>query len=168
MTEKTDEIAIRKSRPKDIDIIMPVYDSARQFMRSKGNMTQWTNGYPSRGAILADIAAGNHYIGIDSKGMPAMVFALILGPDPTYDIIEDGAWPHNGPYGTIHRLASTGRHRGILAACTAFALKLADTIRLDTHADNSAMLSAARRLGYVRCGVIYCQDGTPRIAMQLN
>ena len=154
MTEKTDEIAIRKSRPEDIDKIMPVYDSARQFMRSKG--------------ILADIAAGNHYIGIDSKGMPAMVFALILGPDPTYDIIEDGAWPHNGPYGTIHRLASTGRHRGILAACTAYALKLADTIRLDTHADNSAMLTAAGRLGYVRCGVIYCQDGTPRIAMQLN
>lgn len=168
MTEKTDEISIRKSTPEDIDIIMPVYDTARRFMRSKGNMTQWTNGYPSRNTILADIEAGNHYIGFDCEGRPTMVFALILGPDPTYDIIEDGAWPHSRPYGTIHRLASSGRCRGILAACTAYALKLTDTIRLDTHADNSTMLEAARRLGYVRCGVIYCQDGTPRIAWQLN
>lgn len=161
-------IEIRKSRCEDIDRIMTVYDAARAFMRAGGNMTQWSNGYPSRETILADIDAGNHYTGTDPEGEIAMVFAFIVGDDPTYAIIEDGTWPDDSPYGTIHRLASSGRHAGMLAVCTAFAMKQAGTVRLDTHTDNHAMRMAAERLGFVRCGTIYCQDGTPRIAYQLN
>ena len=32
-------------------------------------------------------------------------FVFIIGEDPTYDIIENGAWIDNErPYGTIHRM----------------------------------------------------------------
>ena len=34
---------------------------------------------------------------------------FIIGADPTYEVIEDGAWPDNSPYGTIHRIAGDGQ-----------------------------------------------------------
>lgn len=36
-------------------------------------------------------------------------FALFLGEDESYRVIEDGAWHLDQPYGTIHRLASNGK-----------------------------------------------------------
>ena len=35
-----------------------------------------------------------------------------------------------------------------------------------TYEDNAVMRSASERLGFVRCGRIYCGDGTPRVAYQ--
>lgn len=163
-----DNLIIRKASESDIDSLMPLYDSARNFMRSRGNTAQWSNGYPSRETIMADIIAGNCYIGIGPDGDIELVFAFIIGTDSTYNIIEDGAWPNDKPYGTIHRMASSGKRSGMLAASIEFCLKLIGTIRLDTHADNQTMRQGAERLGFVRCGIIYCQDGTPRIAYQLN
>ncbi len=163
-----DSLTIRKAAESDIDRIMPLFESARQFMRSQGNMTQWTNGYPSRETVLADIKAGNCYAGVNSQGEIDLVFAFIIGNDPTYNIIEDGEWPNDNPYGTIHRIASSGRSGGMLAACVGFCLEHIGTIRLDTHADNHSMRRAAESLGFARCGIIYCQDGIPRIAYQLN
>jgi len=159
---------IRNGKESDIESIMSLYDSARKYMRTQGNMTQWVNGYPSREAVLADINSGNCYVGVDSEGIIEVVFAFITGEDPTYSIIEDGAWPNARPYGTIHRMASSGKHGGMLAACVDFCLTRIGTIRLDTHADNRTMRNAAEKIGFVRCGIIYCQDGTPRIAYQLN
>lgn len=160
------KIAIRHSVLSDIPSIMPVYEAAKAFMRLKGNAAQWTGGYPSTDVIAADIDNGNHYVGIDSDGRIAMVFAFITGPDPTYAVIEDGRWPDDTPYGTIHRIASAGIHPGMLARCVDFCFETAGTIRIDTHADNAPMLSALDRLGFKRCGIIRLADGSPRIAFQ--
>ncbi len=46
---------IREATAADLDGIMPVLDAAKGIMRSDGNMNQWSGGYPSREAILADI-----------------------------------------------------------------------------------------------------------------
>lgn len=159
-------IIIRKADIGDVDVILGIYDAARAYMRSTGNMTQWVNGYPSRDHILADIARGVCYIGIDADGEAVMAFAFIIGDDPTYDVIEDGRWLNDKPYGTIHRLGSTGKYSGIFARCIDFCSRQIPNLRLDTHADNATMLNAAGRLGFTRCGIIYCQDGTPRIAFQ--
>ncbi len=35
-------------------------------------------------------------------------------------VIEDGAWPDNSPYGTIHRIAGDGQVKGLLQLCVAF------------------------------------------------
>ena len=161
-----DRIEIRKAEITDIDAILSVLDAARGFMRRTGNMSQWGNGYPSRDCIMADIAAGNSYVGVDAAGDIVMSFAFIIGEDPTYSIIEDGAWLNDSPYGTIHRIGSTGKHSGMMVHCVDFCMQYVDNLRLDTHEDNKAMLEAVRRLGFVRCGVIYCQDGTPRLAFQ--
>lgn len=40
-------------------------------------------------------------------------------------------------------------------------------IRKGTEEDiNSVMQKAAENLGFKRCGIIYCSDGSPRIAYQ--
>lgn len=103
------EITIRKSTYADLDRLMEIYHSARAFMRSTGNIDQWTNGYPSRDIVRSDIDLGNSYEGLDEDGEIIMTFAFILGDDPTYDLIENGSWPDSRPYGTIHRLASAGK-----------------------------------------------------------
>lgn len=137
-------------------------------MRSAGNLTQWVNGYPSEQVILSDIEAGNSYVGINDSGEIEVTFAFILGDDPTYKEISGGTWLNDKPYGTIHRMASAGLRSGMLDRVTRFCLSMTDNIRLDTHLDNKPMLRAASRLGYRRCGVIICQDGTPREAFHLN
>lgn len=159
-------IRIRKGTEADVDAIMKCYDEGRRFMRASGNHAQWINGYPSRELVMEDIARGVGYVGIDDDGEIIMAFAFIRGEDPTYSVIEEGEWLNDLPYGTIHRLASIGKQKGILRACVEYCLSEIDNIRLDTHADNTVMQRAASRLGFRRCGVIYCVDGSPRVAYQ--
>ena len=158
-------LTIRRGTPADVEAILAVYEASRRYMRATGNATQWSDGYPTRADVEADMAAGNSYVG-EWEGEVVMAFAFILGDDPTYRIIEQGAWLNDRPYGTIHRIGSNGRRAGMLAACVAFCFTQTDNLRLDTHADNRPMLTAAARLGFERCGIIYCRDGSPRIAFQ--
>ena len=161
----TSEISIRPASRHDIDAIVGIYEASRRYMRATGNLTQWADGYPARADIEADISAGNCYVG-EVGGEVVMAFAFIIGDDPTYRIIEQGRWLNDLPYGTIHRLGSNGRCSGVLAACVEFCFGRTDNLRLDTHADNRPMLTAVARLGFTRCGIIYCRDGSPRIAFQ--
>lgn len=157
---------IRKATASDIDDMMQCYHTARQLMRASGNHRQWTDGYPSRELVAEDIAGGRSYVGVDDDGETVMAFALIIGEDPTYAVIEEGQWINDLPYGTIHRLGSNGKHHGIFKLCVDFCMRITRNLRLDTHADNVIMRHAAERLGFERCGIIYCTDGTPRIAYQ--
>lgn len=157
---------IREETASDIDDIMTCLETARQLMRAYGNNSQWINGYPSRELVKKDIARGISYVGEDENGEIAMTFAFIIGDDPTYTVIEDGRWINNLPYGTIHRLGSNGNHHGVLRMCVDFCMKKIDNLRLDTHADNMIMQHEAEKLGFKRCGIIYCTDGSPRIAYQ--
>ena len=95
------------------------------------------------------------------------VFAFILGVDPTYQVIEDGAWLNDTlPYGTIHRLASSGKSKGVASAVIEWCLEHCQSLRADTHADNQIMQHLLEKNGFTRCGIIHVADGTPRIAYQ--
>ncbi len=95
-----------------------------------------------------------------------MVFTFIIGEDPTYKEIENGAWLNDKPYGTIHRIASSGRQGGMLKASVRYCAQMIDNIRIDTHADNGPMQNALHRLNFTFCGIIYVADGSPRLAFQ--
>ena len=81
---------IRHATETDLPRILEIYDIARRFMRQNGNMVQWVNGYPSEPLLRQDIANGDLYVMEDSGGVYC-AFALVVGDDPTYAVI-DGAW----------------------------------------------------------------------------
>lgn len=159
-------IEIYHSKEEDLARIMPIYESAKRFMRQSGNLTQWTGGYPSEDVIRCDIENGNHFIGITENGVIAVVFTFIIGMDATYSLIENGEWLNSKPYGTIHRIASSGIKSNTLKRVTDFCFQKIKNIRIDTHADNTPMLSALSRLRFTQCGIIYTDDGSPRVAFQ--
>lgn len=160
------EVFIRKGNFEDIENILLIYDSPRKYMRANNNLFQWVNGYPNAEDIKIDIKNGNSYVGTDKEGNILMTFAFIKGDDPTYKIIKYGQWLNDEPYGTIHRIASNGKMRGVLNIACNYCFKEVDNIRIDTHKDNKPMLKALNDLGFRKCGEIICGDGTPRIAFQ--
>ncbi|MDE6198163.1 MAG: hypothetical protein K2F91_09905 [Muribaculaceae bacterium] len=53
---------------------MACYEKAKLLMRASGNHKQWTNGYPSRDIVAADIAAGNCHVGVHADGSPRIAY----------------------------------------------------------------------------------------------
>ena len=159
-------IEIRKAEIKDAAEAARIFQSARLFMRSHGNMIQWNNGYPSIEDVYSDVENGCGYV-ICEDGRVFAYFAFILGEDPTYAYIE-GEWPDPSPYGTIHRIAGDGTQNGVLKNCVEFCRTICPHIRIDTHEDNHAMRNALAKMGFVHCGTIYIADGTPRMAFCLS
>ncbi len=156
---------IRKARQKDLDRLMEIFDHARKFMAENGNANQWINGYPGKELIESEIKAGHCYVCCDeTNGLPIGTFCFIPGPDPTYAHIEHGEWPDDEPYYVIHRLASDGSRKGIGEFCFDWCFSHYSNIRIDTHRNNTVMLSLLKKYGFTRCGIIYIANGTPRIA----
>jgi hypothetical protein len=145
---------------------MAIFDRARRFMAETGNPTQWGNGYPQRTLIEGDIAASRSYVVTEGDIVVGSFFFAVMD-DPTYHVIADGAWIDSGPYGVIHRVASSGAAKGVLAACVSWCRARCDSIRIDTHADNRVMQGALERLGFRRCGIIFLANGDERVAYQL-
>ena len=156
-----ENLKIRPAVPADLDEIEKIYAAARKFMAENGNPTQWKNGYPWRDLLEEDIAMGKLYVAMDGDFICG-VFVFVIGEDPTYGYMEGGTWRSDAPYGTIHRIASRGS--GVFAACMDFCRSRCGHIRLDTHADNKPMQHLAEKHGFSRRGIIYVEDGTPRIA----
>lgn len=161
-----DDMKIRRSTMEDVENILSIFESAKKFMRENNNVSQWSDDYPNTENIIEDIENGNSYVGESPDGEIVMTFAFITGEDPTYKIITKGQWLNEDPYGTIHRIASNGKMRGVLRNACDYCFKEVENIRIDTHKDNKSMLNALDNLGFHKCGEIICRDGTPRIAFQ--
>lgn len=158
-------MAIRVATPEDIDEILRIYACARQLMVKAGNPTQWKDGYPRRELVEQDIASQASYV-MERNGLLCGVFAFFVGNDPTYDEI-DGAWLNDAPYGTIHRIGSDGTQSGVFAEALEFCKQQGIDLRIDTHDDNAPMRHVVEKAGFVYCGTIICDDGTPRRAYHL-
>ena len=154
---------IRKAQRADLQRILEIYAYAREFMAKTGNPTQWGSTHPPREMLEADIPAGNLYV-VEDTAIHG-VFAYFTEPDPTYDYIEDGAWLDESPYGTIHRVAADGSG-GVFSAVLKFAAERNPHVRIDTHADNKVMQHVLEKHGFTRTGIIYLEDGDPRIAYE--
>ena len=150
----------------DLDRILKIYAHARQAMADSGNPTQWGDSYPPQEMLEEDIDSNRLFVYVVNGELEA-VFAFILGADPTYKVIENGAWLNDTlPYGTIHRLASAGKRKGVASAVIEWCLEHCESLRADTHADNKIMQHLLEKNGFTRCGIIHVADGTPRIAYQ--
>ena len=156
---------VAKAEMTDLDRIMEIYRSAQDFMIRSGNPGQWGHLYTAPELVRDDIGAGRCHVIRDETAVRG-VFALFEGEEPTYRIIEDGAWLNDGPYVTIHRLAGDGQVHGVFRCAAEYCKRKYANIRIDTHAKNLVMQRQIEKNGFVRCGTIHVADGSPRLAYQ--
>ena len=154
---------IRRAAMADLPRILEIYAYAREFMAKTGNPNQWKTSNPPRETLEADIPAGNLYV-VEAQGIHG-VFAYFTEPGPTYTYIEEGSWLEDTPYGTIHRVAGDGSG-GIFSAVLIFAEEQNSHVRIDTHHDNKVMQHVLEKHGFQRRGIIYLENGEPRIAYE--
>lgn len=103
----------RGATRSDLPEILKIYARAREAMAAAGNPAQWGTSFPPEELLKEDIDSNRLFVYLVNGELEA-VFAFILGPDPTYAVIEDGQWLNDTlPYGTIHRLASAGKRKGV-------------------------------------------------------
>lgn len=157
-------LQIRKSQKEDLNRLAEIFAIARKNMKESGNPNQWKNDRPAMSTIETDIEKGNSYV-ITKDEKIIGTFAYIRGVDPTYLEIE-GQWLNDGEYGTIHRIASSGEEMGVLKTAIDFALSQGIDIRIDTHEANKIMRHLLDKYGFIECGIIITDDGTPRLAYQ--
>lgn len=157
---------IRSARSGDLLQLMKIFGIARSYQRSHGNPTQWPDGYPDAEKVKQDINCGFCYVLEEQKRVIA-TFTMISGEEPTYQFIEEGRWINSTPYCTIHRVASDGTIKGVGATIMKWCSRQCSHIRIDTHRDNLVMQHVIEKSGFTYCGIIYAEDGTPRMAYEL-
>ena len=161
---------IRKAEKEDLPRIYEIYETARQFMRENGNRAQWGAGDRPEELLEDDISQGNLYVLEDAVADEAIihaVFAFIKGEDPVYLKIEQGSWMVDTEYAAVHRVASDGTVRNVLEKIMDYCKAQIPHLRIDTHEDNKVMQHVLEKYGFVRCGIVYVPDGSPRIAYEL-
>ena len=135
----------------DLPQILQIYAHAREAMAASGNPTQWGDNFPPQELLEEDIDSNRLFVYV-VNGQLLGVFAFILGASLGL--------------GTIHRLASSGKSKGVASAVIEWCLEHCQSLRADTHADNQIMQHLLEKNGFTRCGIIHVADGTPRIAYQ--
>lgn len=155
---------IREARIKDIERLLEIYDIAKAFMRKTGNPNQWNSSYPDMKLLEDDIDKQQLFV-MEEDSIIHSVFAFIIGEDPTYKEIE-GAWLDDSTYGTIHRIASDGTVHQVFKKAVDFCSEKCAHLRADTHEDNKVMQKVILKNGFKETGIIYIEDGTPRIAFE--
>lgn len=159
----------------DISDLADIYRILRQgadFLHECG-VDQWTCGYPQIEIVKRDIQSGCCYKVLAEDRIVA-AFTAIVGEEPNYTEIYDGAWLTEGDnYCTIHRIsvANDQRGKGIASLIYSYVEDFCakgniSSIRIDTHKDNLPQLKAFEKNGFKYCGIIYVEDGGERVAYE--
>ena len=157
---------IRKTLMSDLCEVCEIYSSARDYMISRGNASQWKNGHPERELIVRDVEAGKSYVCVRDCVVYA-VFYFAVECEPAYGII-DGSWLNDDSYGVVHRIARNRNSSGTGAAahCLNWCFEQCGNIRIDTHRDNAPMRVLMASLGFAYCGTVRIDSGEERLAYQ--
>lgn len=165
MMERKVKMNIRKSRMSDLPRIEKIYAYAREQMKKSGNPDQWGNHKPDRETLINDIETSIGYV-LEEEGEICGAFVFFVGEEPDYQIIEEGEWKNDLPYGVIHRVAGDGSRRGILEQVVKYCSSIIPNLRMDTHHDNRIMQHVLEKNGFERCGIVYVEGGNSMIAYQ--
>ena len=145
----------------DLPFVRATYADARALQRARGV----TNVWPEFGddEILRDIAAGRLFLVVDGGTLAGIFTALDADPD-IWGARERGAHVY------LHRIARAAgwNGRGLTEAVLAWAEGRCrslgrEGIRLDTWADNAAMVAHYGRLGFALVGHVTL-PADPRLA----
>ena len=155
---------IRHTRPEDLPDILALYERATAFMRKNGNQTQWADGDSPLGKAEADIDRGLSYACCEEGRILAVFVFEPEADEAAYRAVRDGAWPDDGPYGVLHRIAVGVPGRDVAGFCFDWCAARCRQLRADTHADNVPMQRAFAKNGFLHAGIVTLDDGTDRIA----
>lgn len=154
-------IKIRTAETNDIERILSVLESGREFLHSQG-LSQWQNGYGPSQHVDEDIANNWGYVLLSQENIICGYAALVEGVDECYTNIKDGCWDNSQEkYISIHSVAIDASFRGKKLA-ELFMRGLIETaenmgyrdIRIDTHPMNEIMQKVILRAGFVYRGIV--------------
>ena len=154
---------IRLANTSDTNRIFEIYEYARAYMKAHGNPHQWGDDRPEKSLTKDDIKNQRCYV-MEDDGHIFACFVFTIGFEKAYE----AKFPSKVEYGVIHRVASDGSKRGIVERIVDFAKGKANLIRIDTHEDNKTMQNCIERQNFKRLGIIYLEDGSPRILYELK
>lgn len=146
--------SLRKTQNRDIPQVMALYRAVVAQMRTQG-FGQWSEAYPNRDLLEADIARGNSHAAFLGE---KLIAAMTVDGDvaSAYDHIK---WRCEGPAATLHRLCvhpnrqGDGTGRRMLAHAHEIAREMgARCMRIDTGDDNATARKFYQKAGYVEMG----------------
>lgn len=159
----------RKASLAEQSAIWDILAQAIQRRKEDGSK-QWQDGYPNPAVVKADIENGYGYVLTEGDEILGYV-AILINDEPAYADI-DGKWLTDGDFVVYHRVAISENHIGkglskvMLNFIDEFALQHGITsVKADTNFDNSRMMGAFEKSGYVYCGEVSFR-GSPRKAYE--
>lgn len=154
---------LEKAGKEDLPLCMELMEMGRAFQAEQG-FVQWTDGYPGKDIIAADIAAGTGFL-VKAGGKTAGYLCIDPAGEPVYGKIR-GKWNTEEPYAVIHRMALHRDYRGQGLGSAVFLLALEycrtigiRSIRVDTGSANRRMQHLLLKNGFARCGTVFYPDG---------
>ncbi len=154
---------VRKVKKEEFETACEIYNAGREIMRKSGNMEQWSGGYPYPEITARDIEEEILW-GVEAEGELCGVFAFLEKPDPDYEKLIEGDWLNSNPYRAVHRVASSGRVKGVLRVILDFCKTFGCDLKIDTHRDNKIMQHLLEKNGFVNCGTALLVPDKIRLA----
>ena len=154
---------IRQATMNDYNQIMAILKDGANQLAERG-VDQWQGDYPSPDQIKDDIEKGFAYLAVSTDGETVGAISIVEAPDHSYDNLK-GKWLLNtDKYVVIHRVAIHSKHAG-----NGYATKLLtevidyirdnrkdiDSIRIDTHENNTAMQHVIDKMNFTKVGELH-------------
>lgn len=161
----------RQAKISDLDQIVEIIELSKKYLKET-KVDQWQDGYPSKEDLRRDIESGSSYV-LTNKDEIVATTVISLDGESTYNSIFNGEWITNEEYIVMHRVAVHDKYKGkgifkeLIKEAEILALnKGISSIKIDTHRDNISMQRAVVKNDFKRCGIIYLEDGSERIAFE--
>ena len=161
----------RQANISDLDQIVEIIELSKKYLKET-KVDQWQNGYPAKEDLRRDIESGNSYV-LTNKDEIVATTVISLDGESTYNSIFNGEWITNTEYIVMHRVAVHDKYKGkgifkeLIKEAESLALnKGIFSIKIDTHRDNISMQRAVVKNNFKRCGIIYLEDVSERIAFE--
>ncbi len=161
----------RQAKISDLDQIVEIIELSKKYLKET-KVDQWQDGYPAKEDLRRDIESGNSYV-LTNKEEIVATTVISLDGESTYNSIFNGEWITNEDYIVMHRVAVHDKYKekGIFKELIKEAEILAlnkgiSSIKIDTHRDNISMQRAVVKNNFEKCGIIYLEDGSERIAFE--
>ncbi|PWX09531.1 GNAT family N-acetyltransferase [Clostridium perfringens] len=161
----------RQAKISDLDQIVEIIELSKKYLKET-KVDQWQDGYPAKEDLRRDIESGNSYV-LTNKDEIVATTVISLDGESTYNSIFNGEWITNDEYIVMHRVAVHDKYKGkgifkeLIKEAEVLALnKGISSIKIDTHRDNISMQRAVVKNDFKKCGIIYLEDGSERIAFE--